>query len=76
METPKSSTFMSVGANYVHRRVNIQIGLIGRHIGAKTNITKLLELKTCCLMMPNHIQHSSQVVGYHNQLHLLHQSIV
>ena len=23
-------------------------------------------------MMPNHIQHSSQVVGYHNQLHLLH----
>ena len=26
--------------------------------------------------MPNHIQHSSQVVGYHNQLHLLHQSLV
>ena len=33
------------------------------------------ELKTCCLMMTNHIQHSSQVVGYHNQLHLIHQTI-
>ena len=25
------------------------------------------------LEMPNHIQYSSQIVGHHNQLHLLHQ---
>ena len=50
--------------------------VIGRHIGAKTNITKLFVVKTCSWMIPNHIQYSSQIVGYHNQLHLRHQTIV
>ena len=36
---------MSGGVNYVHRRVNIQILLIGRHVGTKTNITKLFGVK-------------------------------
>ena len=76
METPKSSTLVDGPIMFIIGSIyKFDLG-IGKHVGARTNITKLFGVKKTRLMMPNHIQHSSQIVGYHNQLHLLHQSIV
>ena len=60
---------MSGEANYVHLQGQNTNLTYTQTRWSKTNITKLFGVKkTCCLMMPNHIQHSGQVVVYHNQL--------